>query len=343
MPEDVRIVIPAYRARESIRDCVTAVSVAARHIDHEIVVVDDGGNSDLRLCLAGLPAAVVCTGGSGSAARARNRGARGFDGRVLVFIDADVIVDRDCLQRLLAPIRDGRAEATIGNYAKNVSGLDFAASYKQLYTSRIYDRRHGYVRNDFWTAISAIDAAAFRSAGEFDASFRGANGEDADLGRRLTRRNQRVLAVPEALGQHRHPQTLRKIFENDWRKGVLAMRHGLRADVALSDNRHATRRDVSAVLLALGLAGLPAVALLGGPWGALVVATPTFAAYLLARSDLLACFAAQGLTFLLRAVPLMLALDMLRAACAASGVLLRLVEQLRHREPRALNRLTPHD
>jgi GT2 family glycosyltransferase len=159
---------------------------------HEVVVVDDGANGDLAAILAGLPVRVMATGGLGSAAAARNCGAAGFAGAFLVFVDADVVVRPDCLRRLLQPLMDGRAEATVGNYASHGRGLGFAARYKQLYIAHVYGRRTGYLRNDFWTAACAVRNVTFRSLGGFDAAFRGACGEDAELGCRLTRAGGRT-------------------------------------------------------------------------------------------------------------------------------------------------------
>jgi glycosyltransferase involved in cell wall biosynthesis len=127
-----RVVIPAYRAAHTIRDCVCAVLDSSVSADCEIVVVDDGENGSLDVILAGLPVAIV-SAFSGSAAGARNRGAKHCMAPWLVFIDADVIVEPSCLDRLLAPLCAGRADATVGNYSRSVAGLCFGTRYKQLY------------------------------------------------------------------------------------------------------------------------------------------------------------------------------------------------------------------
>ncbi|MFO1418450.1 MAG: glycosyltransferase family 2 protein [Methylotetracoccus sp.] len=145
----VRVVIPAYDARRTIRRCVEAIASSIDGDEAEIVVADDGGNGDLVDHLAGLPVRVVATGGLKSAGAARNVGTRGFTGRQVVFIDADVIVDPDCLTRLLEPLCNGAAEASVGNYSLDVAGLSYAARYKQLYIIHVYNRRRGYLGGDF--------------------------------------------------------------------------------------------------------------------------------------------------------------------------------------------------
>jgi cellulose synthase/poly-beta-1,6-N-acetylglucosamine synthase-like glycosyltransferase len=240
-----------------------------------------------------------------------------------VFVDADVIIEPDALRNLLAPMVEGRAEAAIGNYTDDVAGLSFGTAYKQLYVACVYRRRIGYVINDFWTAIGAVSRSVFNTMGGFDSSFRGANGEDADLGIRMARNGYRILAVPDVLGQHRHEQTVRGIVANDWRKGVMALRQCQTGQRALTDNLHATKRDIAAVLLAA--AALVSVALCLGlsSSGALFGCLMLLLLYAGARADLLSCFHKQGFWFLARSFPTMLSLDLLRAVCAAQMVLAR--------------------
>jgi glycosyltransferase involved in cell wall biosynthesis len=319
----VRVVIPAFRATETIKDAVVAVLQSRGFFDLEVVVVDDGDNDDLQGILSGMPVAIVGTGGSGSAAIARNTGVDGFPGKFIVFVDSDVLVDERCIEYLLAPLRSLRADATVGNYSKNVAGLPFASRYKQLYISRIYERRSGYLLNEFWTATGAVNAAAFHRLNGFDSRFTGAGGEDTELGGRLTTNGFRIMAVPEAVSDHRHAFSLWQLLRNDWRKGLLAMRCYFQRAGTLSHNRHATRRDI----LAVGLADLTAVLLVLSPVVyrfigleqslALVSVLSIYGAL---RADILRAFLSQGTWFVIRAFGVMFLLDLTRSACFAAGI-----------------------
>jgi glycosyltransferase involved in cell wall biosynthesis len=317
----VRVVIPAFCAEATIRQAVAAILQSRTDFDFSTVVVDDGGNNDLPGLLSDLQVEVVATGGTGSAAAARNAGARDFEGKFLVFVDADVIVEPNCLARLLAPLFSDLAEASVGNYSTAGGPFEFTARYKLLYTATIYSRRRGYLRNQFWTAIGAIDALAFRTVGSFDTCFKNANGEDAELGARLTASRYRIIAVPDALGLHCHPIHLRALLRNDWAKGVGAVRHYKESRGALSDNRHASERDAFAVMLAVLLVGLSFVlSFLPVSTALKSVAAAIFAAiYLVVRGDLVLVFARESFGFLVRACILMWLLDLLRFGCLAYG------------------------
>jgi glycosyltransferase involved in cell wall biosynthesis len=329
-PVRARVIIPAFKANRTIRQCVTAILNSRVNGELEIVVVDDGGHMDLAGTLAGLPVMLVATGGSGSAAVARNRGAEGFTGRYLIFIDADVLVDPSCLERLLIPLSAGDAEATVGNYSREVDGLNFAGRYKQLYTARVYDRRRGYLRNEFWTAIGAIDARVFYDLGGFDTSFTGAAGEDTELGCRLSNREYRILSISDALGRHLHSQTVRGIVLNDWRKGIATIRIYYNSGSSLSDYRHATPRDMAAVLLACIEVGLFPLLLLTGtaPLLAACIVGACAVAYVGIRSDIIDSFLSQGTLFVIQAVGVMVLLDCVRVASLGTSLLLRASKQL---------------
>jgi glycosyltransferase involved in cell wall biosynthesis len=325
----VRVVIPAFRSTYMIRDVVAAALRSQGHFNLQIVVVDDGDNGNLQQLLSGMAVTIVCTGGSGSAAIARNHGTQGFEGEHLVFIDADVLIDQSCIEILIEPLRNGRADATVGNYSQNVSGLPFAARYKQLYISKIYQRRAGYLLNEFWTAIGAIDARIFRGLKGFDSSFTGAGGEDTELGRRLTQNGFRTLAVPEALGDHRHSLSLPQLLRNDWRKGMLAMGNYYESEGSLSHNRHATRRD----MLAAGIASLTLALTLSPFFGYPLVSTCIViglfvCCYLASRADILRTFSSQGPWFVVRASALVFGLDVMRSACFATGTGHRMISHL---------------
>jgi hypothetical protein len=199
--------------------------------------------------------------------------------------------------------------------------MGFAQAYKQLYLSHVYSRRTGYIRNHFWTALGAIRASTFKAVGGFAPRFKGACDEDTELGQKITRSGGRILAVPQARARNLKPYSLAGLVRNDLRKGMSTIRMFLGKDVALTDNRHASRRDILAVFFACLLALLLICSLwLTWPAG---IALPVLAAagYLALRTDLIRAFWAAGWFLGLRALPVMYALDLVRGFCAGTALL----------------------
>jgi GT2 family glycosyltransferase len=305
------VVIPARRTDQTLPACLEALRAARRAQQFEVVIVRDGAGfvqevADVRQ----LHSPVV-----DSAAAARNHGAAELRQGILIFLDADVLVDESSLELLVQPILSGAADATVGNYSRDVKGLTFFQSYKQLHISTVYGRRGGYLKSEFWTAIGAVRAEVFHQLGGFNAGFHGACGEDTELGHRLSAAGFRVLAVPRATGKHLHHFTLAKLLLNDLKKGTQTALNALRHRNLLSDNRHSARPEMVAVFCA---ALLPSLLSLAGTLPAPVVAAVAslaFGGWLLSRQEQLRMYARQDLVFLIRAIPLAMLLDWVRVLC----------------------------
>lgn len=340
----IRIIIPAYKTDETLPQCLDALCTTDVVAAAEIVVVDDGGNDDLDEHLAVYPIDVIRGATASGAAAARNRGATP-DADILVFLDADVVIEPGAIERLVQPIIDGRADATVGNYSDNVSGMTFAQSYKQLYISRVYCRQQGYIQNQYWTALGAIRSDVFYEIGGFRTVSTGAAGEDTELGQRLSQLNKRVYSVTNARGRHLKLYTVGSIIKNDFQKGVKDFQLTLTNRTRITDHRHATRVDIGAVVMAYCALLALALGWLLFPGIAGWIFAATIGAYALVRSEMLTMYAAQGPLSLLKSFFMLFCLDVVRGLCVLYGgseiVLHKPILEGIHNDP-ASSRGLPH-
>ncbi len=313
--------VPAYNCEHTIRPCIDALLESLRAIENpwELIIVNNGRNEGLANLLDGYDLNIISRTAYASAAYARNEGTSGFDEGVIVFVDSDVVCEKMCVARLIAPVLKGSCAATIGNYTTNVEGLSFAQQYKQLYIHHVYARENQAIKNDFWTAISAIDARVFHQIGGFDKRFKGANGEDQELGIRLTRAGYEVKSVPSANGQHLHGYTIWGIIKNDYYKGLTALKNSINNQVPLSDNRHAKGKDILAVALAVFMVSCLALSLFNVVflWISLFLLVLWFYQRIKLHVVLLK---SGGLIFWLKSLGLIIVLDWVRFIAVASRI-----------------------
>jgi GT2 family glycosyltransferase len=227
---NLSVVIPAHNGGESLRLCLEALARSTRAAD-EVIVVDDAstdGSGDLARKLGAR--VLRLTGPSRGAAHPRNRGAAIASGDLLVFIDADVAVHTDALERLERSMSEHEDIAALfGSYDAHPRAQGLVSRYKNLLHH--YVHQHGRREaSTFWTGCGAIQREVFDAIGGFDESFRMI--EDIELGTRLRRAGYRIWLRPDVQVTHLKRWTLGSLLRSDifdraipWSRLVLQSAH----------------------------------------------------------------------------------------------------------------------
>ena len=111
----ISVIIPAFNEEHYIGATLTALQAALVDEKHEIIVVDNGSTDGTRTIVANHQATCIDFP-EGTVAAVRNCGVKASSGSVLVFIDADVVVDSCWAQELKTLI------AELGDSPLQVSG-----------------------------------------------------------------------------------------------------------------------------------------------------------------------------------------------------------------------------
>ncbi len=247
------IIVPFHRGLPSLARCLAALD--RRPDDTELIVAADGSVDDCQSVAAARGARVVVNPDRSGPASARNLAARTASGDVLAFIDADVVVARDALERVEQVFRENPlTSAVFGAYDEGPAEPGFVSQYKNLAHSYIHQSSAGAART-FWAGFGAVRREAFLSVGGFDERFDRPSVEDIDLGYRLTAAGHIVTLDPSLRGCHLKRWTLGSMILSDIRdRGIpwaqLILRYGaLHDDLNLS---HASRWSIVLAYLALG-------------------------------------------------------------------------------------------
>ncbi len=157
----VTVAIPALNEEGCIADVIRG---AKPHADEVLVV--DGGSRDRTVEIARAEGARVVFDGGGGKGKAIRAAAREAEGEIVVFIDADGSHDPADIPKLVAPIREGRAEHVTASRLRGGSselhgGFDeflrltgsafITACINKRFGVRISDSQNGFraVRRDF--------------------------------------------------------------------------------------------------------------------------------------------------------------------------------------------------
>lgn len=165
-----------------------------------------------------------------SAAATRNLGAANAQGRVLLFLDDDVLAQPGLVQ---AHLENQHPHGVVLGYSKPM--LSEKPGWWQYDARRWWEdtfrnmrqpgHRFGY--RDFFSGNVSLAAALFHQVGGFDLSITGRL-EDYELGMRLIKTDVQFRYVPEALGYHFDQTDLAKWLRRIRQEGVADIQIGQR-------------------------------------------------------------------------------------------------------------------
>jgi glycosyltransferase involved in cell wall biosynthesis len=236
----VSVVIPTYK-RASLATTLDGLARQRTGLSVEVVVVDNdpgGGALEIverfadRVDAASWQVRHVVEPQSGSA-YARNRGIEEARGPVIALLDDDVEPHEDWLDRIVEPIREGRAEATGGRvlldptvarpgwFDEDGIGGYLTSFHVDDVEREISDREY------LVTANAAFDSDLLRRSGGFDPALgpRGRTqlvGDDVHVVRAVQRLGGRVRYVPDAVVTHELPAARLKpgwLLKRAWWQG----------------------------------------------------------------------------------------------------------------------------
>ncbi len=304
MPDNstISIVIPVHNGGPLFRRCLESVSQLHPQ-PLEIIVVADGDTDGSIDVARQFNTRVVCLPYRGGPARARNEGASCAQGKILLFIDADVAVPPDLLHRVAESFDSApHAAAVMGSYDCKPAAPGVISQYKNLIHHYVHQQSAEEAAT-FWGACGAIRRDVFLAMGGFDERYRRPCVEDIDLGYRLRAANYSLRLDKTLQVKHLKRWTLLSVLRSDivdralpWTE--LIMRYRIfRNDLNL---RHSDRLSVVAIhtlLLSIPLvAWFPSLLIIPGGLGL---------ALLMLNGRLYLFFIAhRGIAFALAAIPL---------------------------------------
>lgn len=214
------MVVPAYRCGHQLRASLVALqSSTLSRTEWELIVVDDGSPDDTGEVARFLADRVIRTGDTPRGpAHARNWGAQEARAELLLFVDADIVVQPDLLAKVVARFAgDDRLTAVFGCYDADPAAAGVVSQYRNLLHRFVHLEGAGEAAT-FWAGIGAVRRAAFAAIGGFDAArYPRPQIEDVDLGYRLRDAGGTIRLDPSLSGTHLKRWTLATMLRTDLR------------------------------------------------------------------------------------------------------------------------------
>lgn len=320
------VIVPAHGAGHLLPDTLAALRNSTLPAGAwELIVVDDASRDATAEVAAAFTDQVLrLTPVPRGPGAARNAGAERARGTWLLFIDADVRVHPDTLERFVqATRRHPDAVAIFGAYDDQPAAPGLVSQYRNLLHRYVHLRGAGPATT-FWAGCGGVRRDAFHAVNGFDTTrFSRPQIEDIELGYRLRDRGGQIILDPTIQGTHLKRWTLTAMMRTDildrgipWTRLLLERR-----------GRNATGLNTGVTeQVKVALAGLALVTL----GAAAVLATPRFVLPGMALLGLLVLGnwrafwwyrRTRGIGFALATVPLMLNHYICCAVAAGLGIL----------------------
>lgn len=212
----ITVIMPTIGFVEPFARCAARVLDTLRADQgDELIVVFDGITPLQPAWLVTSGATVLSTGRRSGPAAARNLAAASAQGDVLYFVDADVELADDALERVRTTFAaDPGLCAVFGAYDDRPAAPGVVSRFRNLLHHHVHVRHAGPAET-FWAGCGAMRADAFRRLGGFDARYRTPSIEDIELGARAAAAGGRLLLDPSISCTHHKRWTLQSMIVTD--------------------------------------------------------------------------------------------------------------------------------
>lgn len=215
---DLTVVVPVFDGMDVLPRSVSALESSTLARDRwQLVIINDGSTDGAGAWGRAQGHRVIdVPDGPRGAANARNLGAAEASGSVLVFVDADVCVHPDTLERF-TELFETRPElaAAFGTYDDAPSHGSFISQYRNLYHRFVHLRGAGDTET-FWAGLGAVRRDVFLAVGGFDCQrFPRPQVEDIELGYRIRDAGHVIRLDPRIEATHLKRWTVGSVVRTD--------------------------------------------------------------------------------------------------------------------------------
>jgi len=324
-------VIAVRNSAGSLDRCLSALRLSSFK-DYECLVVDDC-STDASAPVAlrhGFP--VLAMSRHSGPAAARNRGARAAGSELLFFLDADVCVQPDTLERVwMALSSDPGLDAVMGSYDESPADPSLVSQFKNLLHHFIHQHANSRA-STFWSACGGIRRSVFREMGGFDESFRRPSVEDIDFGMRMRRSGKRLVLDPRIQVKHLKRWTLANLVKTDVRDRALPWTRLILAEGRMPDDLNLRRGERRCVALSW-IAALSVPACVWNPWSLAAGGAAVLGIVFVQRRFYEFLAQRRGWAFAIGAIPLHLLYFLYSGVGFGAGLIAHCFDRLRGAQP----------
>ncbi len=213
----ISIIVPVYNGEENLEKCLNHI-LNSTYKKYEIIVVDDCSDDGSGEIAKRYTENVIRLEKRSSPAMARNVGSLRANGEILLFIDSDIFVMNNTIQRIVNFLNENKhIDGVTGLYAEQSPSLNFCSRYKHFYLRYKFINMPEFVSVPN-TALLTVRKDSFKKVEGFNTDM--LTCEDFEFGQRFSKAGYRIYNDKTLEVIHNRYFSFRILVHNDFVKAV---------------------------------------------------------------------------------------------------------------------------
>ena len=224
---NISIIIPVYNSSLTLKECLDAI-FDTNFKNFEVIIVSDNSSDNSVEIAKQYQCKVIELPQNKGPAFARNSGAQEAKGDILLFIDSDVIINKEALNSLADKFSDSDVNVIQGIYSHEPKYKNITTQYQQSFYC--YYSWHADLKytSSLITNCFAIRRKIFIDFKGFNTNIKGATCEDEEFGYVLIDKGYKILILRKLNGEHRVNYNFRKLIKRNFAIYIDTMKSYLR-------------------------------------------------------------------------------------------------------------------
>ena len=199
---NISIIIPVYNSSLTLKECLEAIFTST-YQDYEVIVVSGNSTDDSIKIAKQYNTKVINLSQNKGPAVARNKGSLEADGNIILFLDSDVIINKNSLNIIANKFSKENVNAIQGIYSHKPNYKYIATQFYQSYLCYYVWPNNKEYASTLVTGCFAIRKEIFNKLGGFDVKIENASCEDEKFGYSLINNGYKILIVRDLQVVHR--------------------------------------------------------------------------------------------------------------------------------------------
>lgn len=212
----VSVIIPFHNSERTLKPCLLSVQAAARE-NTEVILVNDCSSDGSVQIAAEFPFRIINLEKQSGPAEGRNRGAQEAKGKYLLFIDADVILREDSIEKLLKTYEERPDIVGVSAiYSDRPVAPGLFQEFKAIEETYKYSSYRADQYSAFDTHCGSVRKDVFFEIGGFNTAYKGADTEDVEFGHALSKKYKNCIN-PDVAVDHLYANYSKGLRNYCWR------------------------------------------------------------------------------------------------------------------------------